>query len=121
MKIYWLMCQCEDDPVHKCFFRETENEIQHEVKVREDDQKDETSICYQIHDNTRWWYEEEEISESEFGYCINSKEPYEHALARCPDCSVGMIRKMRNGVENDDGMCGSCPYYFDHYPKEDEV
>lgn len=118
MKIYWLMCQCEDDPVSKCFFRETEDKIKHEVKFREDDQKDESSISFQIGDNTKWWYEVEEIPESEFGYCINSKEPYKRALARCPDCSAGMVRKMRNCVENDDGKCGTCPYFSDKYPIE---
>ncbi len=37
------------------------------------------------------------------------------------DCSVGTIRKYRNEVDNDDGTCGTCPYYFDHYPTEDEI
>lgn len=50
---------------------------------------------------------EKEISEP--GVCINFIKIVDKNSG---DCAVGTIRKLRNGVENDDGKCGTCPYFL---------
>jgi hypothetical protein len=71
---------------------------------------DEDDPCKNLYDkNEVWDIEEEEVPDSEFGRCLNMPDST-LALARCPECSVGTIRKMRNGT-NDDGTCGTCPYF----------
>ena len=118
MKIYWIMCKRETEPIHRCFFRESESESEHEVTFRIKNQHNTKSITYDPEDDAAWWYEEEDVPESEFGYCLNSKEPYRRMLSHNVDCSVGMVRKMRNGIDDDDGTCRTCPNYVDTYPKE---
>ncbi len=47
--------------------------------------------------------------ECEWGICINDMS---HIPEKLFDCSVGMVRKMRNNVKNSDGTCKTCPYFM---------
>jgi hypothetical protein len=58
-----------------------------------------------------WFVEEEDIPDSDFGICANDGEP---RLPYQVECGVGTIRKYRNGVLEDDGNCGTCPYFERH-------
>ena len=110
MKIFWVINADEDLP-HRCFFRLTRAEAQWDVDFRVEAAKENEENGIERWPGI-WEIEEEEVPDHLFGHCINSPEPHKPALPTCPDCSVGMIRKMRNGTENDNGTCGSCPYYL---------
>ena len=106
MKIYWLM----STEWGKCFFTNTREETQSQVDFRNKE-----STC-----NGIWSVFEEELPDDKFGWCINGL-PWQEAPAitlpyRC-DCSVGMVRKMRNGIEDDDGTCNTCPYFSKEKPE----
>lgn len=49
----------------------------------------------------------------EWGLCINSSIIFP-VPAKMSDCSVGMVRKLRDGVskEHNDGTCNTCPYFI---------
>ncbi len=48
-------------------------------------------------------------SDCQWGICINDRSYIPEKLF---DCSVGMVRKMRNNIENSDGTCKTCPYFI---------
>ena len=52
--------------------------------------------------------------DSNWGICINDMSYLPEKLF---DCSVGMVRKMRNGVKDPDGTCKTCPYFI----QEEEI
>ena len=47
--------------------------------------------------------------DSNWGICINDMSYLPEKLF---DCSVGMVRKMRNSVKDPDGTCKTCPYFI---------
>ena len=106
MKIYWVINTDRSNLLlrYKCFFKLTREEAQYEVDFR----IKEGSPDYIV--------EEEEVPDEKFGFCVNgfpgSPAPA-LVLPDCNDCSVGMIRKMRNGLldSEDNGKCDTCPYY----------
>lgn len=56
----------------------------------------------------------ENKEDSKWGICINGMINIPEKLF---DCSVGMVRKMRNNVKNSDGTCKTCPYFM----SEDDI
>jgi len=108
MKIFWVINADEGDRC-RCFFRTSRTEAQADVDFRMEEAKEDLEMFGFCCD--QWEIEEEEVPDNLFGVCINSPEPYKLALPTCPDCSVGMIRKYRNNVDKDNGMCGTCPYF----------
>lgn len=109
MKIFWVSC----DMLRKCFFRLTNEAAQQECDFRmkeKDEPFDVLGLPNRISRYGNWFVEEEEIDDNKFGRCKNEDEP---RLPGQRDCSVGSIRKLRNGVpeEQDDGQCGTCPYF----------
>jgi len=52
--------------------------------------------------------------DSDWGICINNMSYIPEKLF---DCSVGMVRKMRNNVKINDGTCKTCPYFI----KEEDI
>ena len=52
--------------------------------------------------------------DSNWGICINDMSYLPEKLF---DCSVGMVRKLRNNVKNPDGTCKTCPYFI----QEEEI
>ncbi len=58
------------------------------------------------------YYEQADIKnkdESKWGICINDMT---HIPEKLFECSVGMVRKMRNNVKDSDGTCKTCPYFM---------
>jgi len=99
MKIFWVVGSISG----RCFYRMTREKAQGDVNYRNRDKDDLDPF-----QNTSWKVEEEEVPDERFGVCINEDKPM---LPECPECSVGMVRKHRNGVEKDDGACRTCPYF----------
>ena len=114
MKIYWLTMDGR-----KCFFTPSKERTEHERDFRAD--KNNYKFMPSLFDDSIvWGVEEEDVPDESFGYCINGL-PWEPAPARVlpdkPDCSVGIVRKIRRGVSNDDGTCATCPYYTKEKPE----
>jgi hypothetical protein len=107
MKIYWVVSKCEDDPAYRCFFNETKEESEYDVKFRLDQQKLDNAEYPELNDNTEWWIEEDEVESGKFGYCTNTPE-LKKVLAISPQCVVGSIDAVRSNFVGDDGMCGTC-------------
>ena len=107
MKIFWII-NADDEFPHRCFFKLTRAEAQWEVDFRIKEAKEDLELLGFCCD--KWEVEEEEVPDHLFGYCSNSPEPHTLALSTSPECSVGSIRKYRNGGKYDI-TCGSCPYY----------
>ena len=97
MKIYWV----SSDWLPKCFFRLSREDAQQECDFR---MREKGAFG-------NWFVEEEEIADDKFGRCKNEDEP---RLPYQMDCAVGTIRKLRNGIpeDEDDGTCGTCPYFL---------
>lgn len=114
MKIYWVTSK----DYGKCFFCLTHDIAQYQCDFRMD-QKNYDWGSQKADPSGSWWVEDEEIPDKDFGYCINGLPDQPRPSLTLPyksDCSVGMVRKMRNGVDNDDGTCATCPYYTKEKP-----
>ena len=111
MKIYWVVSK----DWGKCYFKTDREFAQKECDFRMDPDNYKYLPNIKPHPPGSWYVIEEEIPDENFGYCINGL-PDEPApalvLPYSNDCSVGMVRKMRRGIDNDDGTCKTCPYYF---------
>lgn len=117
MKVYWVYSSSWG----QCFFTPTREESQRQCDFRMKE-KDDPLFPSMFAPEEKWWVEEEDIPDEEFGYCINGL-PWQPApaftLPYKSDCSVGMVRKLRNGLteEEDDGTCGTCPYFRKEKPE----
>ena len=117
MKVYWVTQKGGGN----CFFKLDKKSAQQECDFRMDKKNFTNHPSLEASPKGSWWVTEEEIPDELFGYCMNGLPGMP---APCPtlthmsDCSVGMVRKMRNGVEHDDATCGTCPYYSKDKPKE---
>lgn len=117
MKIYWVMGPVWGIPGHKCFFRMTREEAQHEVDFRQnmDNYKWSPSMQKRMEKQKDLWYVmEEDVPDEKFGWCLNDRCPM---MGEAPQCSVGMTKAVRYGVENDDGTCATCVNYYPEVPR----
>ena len=110
MHIYWV----SSDWLPKCFFRLSREDAQQECdyRMKENDEPfDALGLPNRMARYGNWFVEEEEIADDKFGRCKNEDEP---RLPYQMDCAVGTIRKLRNGLpeDEDDGTCGTCPYFL---------
>jgi hypothetical protein len=111
MKIYWVVCK----DWGKCYFKITKESAQKDCDFRMD--KNNYNYLPNIKPDPpgSWYVREEEVPDEDFGYCINGLPDNPAPALVLPyhkDCSVGMVRKIRHNVDNDDGTCKTCPYYF---------
>lgn len=112
MKIYWV----RQEGCRPIFFVMTEKEAQESVRFFNEE--------WTFRRGEKFSYYDEEIPESEFGWCANGANAPDGGTGETKrvlpyqlQCSVGMVRAVRD-VGDDDGCCGSCPYYRDAAGKE---
>lgn len=113
MKIFWINC----DLISHCFFRLSQADAQGECDFRMEEKKKLLDVFGLPKDEDiygNWFVEEEDIPDNVFGKCKNDDGP---RLPYQMDCSVGMVRKLRSGVpdDEDDGTCRTCPYFIEGF------
>lgn len=121
MKVYWITSKSWGN----CFFKLDKPSAQHECDMRMDEKNFVNIPLLHASPKGSWWVTEEEIPDEQFGYCRNGQPGMPAPALTLPtrsDCSVGKVRKMRNGVsaEEDNGKCSTCPYYSKEKPDLNE-